>query len=144
MYQVFNTKLLTNKQRFYQGLLFGFLASVGCAIAYALFVELFHISFSILFLAFGYAISTVIQKFGRGVQQKYSIMGAIFTTFSLILAQMFVLNPYGIGIILHPDLYVPVLELIFTQYSSLSTNSILSLAFQAFSIYIAYVNSRIV
>ncbi|MEG0022483.1 MAG: hypothetical protein RSC93_06150 [Erysipelotrichaceae bacterium] len=144
MYQVFNTKLLNSKQRFYYGFFFGFLASIGCAVLYAVFENTLHIRFSILYAAMGYAISMVIQKYGRGVQKKYSIMGACLTAFSIILSMIFIYSPYEFNILFHPAMWSVSIQMIMSIYFNLTTNTILMILFQGVGIYIGYVNSRVV
>lgn len=144
MYKVYNTKFLTNKQRFNQGLLFGTLTSIGCAILYAVFINVFHISLSLLYVAMGYAISMSIQKFGRGVQPKFSVLGAVLTVISFILAMILVYNPFGFEIILHPEYWGQTFQNILGIYQHMNSSTLLMIAFQAFGVYIAYVNSRVV
>lgn len=143
MLKVFNKQALTKNQRFNNALLYGIPTSLVLAIAYGLVTSLIKIEFSAIYLAFGYGIGMIIQKKGRGVQPKFSILAAILAVICFIIGDMIAIAG-SIAVLWTPALWGPVFNIVFTMYTSISIGSVLSLLFRVGGVYYAYLNARVV
>ncbi len=141
--EVFNTKRLTQKQRFNSAIVIGAIASIVIGIATG-FVRIAiaratGFELSIINMGAAYALAMVIQKVGRGVQQKFSILGGILGFVTISIA-----NVVAIG---YPIIYIFNLGLhlqIWAMYLAGGVNTLITLIYQGLSVYIAYYNSRII
>ena len=95
MYKIFNSNALNRNQRFLRALILGTVSAVVLGIVYGLFSSTLRIEFSIVYLAIGYANAYVICNYGRGVQTKFSILGAVLTFVSIFIGDM--ISRYGLG-----------------------------------------------
>lgn len=139
--KVYNTKFLRGNQRLVVAIIAGLVSSIGCAFLYAILVSILNFSSSLFYIAMAYAISYCIKTFGRGVEVKYCVIGACFTLFSILLGRMLLIwMPLGFNLLLAPSLFLAVLESFFV----VSGENIIQLICVAYSLYLAYYNSRIV
>lgn len=139
--KVYNTKFLRGNQRLVVALIAGFLSSVGCAFLYAILVSVLGFSSSLFYIAMAYAISYCIKTFGRGVDTKYCVIGAGFALFSILLSRILLIwMPLGFSLTLLPAIFMAVLQ----SYFEVSAGNIIELICIAYSMYLAYYNSRIV
>ena len=95
MYKIFNSNALNRNQRFLRALILGTVSAVVLGIVYGLFSSTLRIEFSIVYLAIGYANAYVICNYGRGVQTKFSILGAVLTFVSIFIGDM--ISRFGLG-----------------------------------------------
>lgn len=142
MYKVFNTQAITRNQRFNRAIIFGSLASLGCSLVYGLVSSMLHIDFAIFHMVIGYVIGGVIKEYGRGVQPRFSILGACLCALSIFLGD--IIGRYGFGIFMMPQLYGVVIVGYLRSLLSTNFNSLLGLLFRVEGIYLAYKNSRVV
>lgn len=139
MYRIYNSFKLNPNQRFLNALLYGIPTALGLGIAYGYISRILPITFSIVYVGIGYLIGMVIQKFGRGVQVKFSILGAVLAGIAFVLSD--VVRYFGLS--LNPIiLYQAVL--IITQVYLGSINGLINLLFFAWGIVTAYNKSRII
>ncbi|HCT62968.1 MAG TPA: hypothetical protein DIC19_02570 [Erysipelotrichaceae bacterium] len=139
MYRIYNSFKLNSNQRFLNALLYGIPTALGLGIAYGYISRILPITFSIVYVGIGYLIGMVIQKFGRGVQVKFSILGAVLAGVAFVLSD--VVRYFGLS--LNPIiLYQAVL--IITQVYLGSINGLINLLFFAWGIVTAYNKSRII
>lgn len=139
MYRIYNSFKLNSNQRFLNALLYGIPTALGLGIAYGYISRILPITFSIVYVGIGYLIGMVIQKFGRGVQVKFSILGAVLAGIAFVLSD--VVRYFGLS--LNPIiLYQAVL--IITQVYLGSINGLINLLFFAWGIVTAYNKSRII
>ena len=139
MYRIYNSFKLNSNQRFLNALLYGIPTALGLGIAYGYISRILPITFSIVYVGIGYLIGMVIQKFGRGVQVKFSILGAVLAGIAFVLSD--VVRYFGLS--LSPIiLYQAVL--IITQVYLGSINGLINLLFFAWGIVTAYNKSRII
>ena len=139
MYRIYNSFKLNSNQRFLNALLYGIPTALGLGIAYGYISRILPITFSIVYVGIGYLIGMVIQKFGRGVQVKFSILGAVLAGIAFVLSD--VVRYFGLR--LNPIiLYQAVL--IITQVYLGSINGLINLLFFAWGIVTAYNKSRII
>ena len=143
MLKIYNKTALTRNQRFINALIYSIPTAIGLALAYGLVVNIIHIEFSIFFVGIGYLIGLVIQNMGRGVQLKFSILGAVLALCSFLLGDMIAM--YGFSIFLYPS-YIPIIlgNILISWVSVSSINGLIGTAFRVAGIYFAYVNSRMV
>lgn len=139
MYRIYNSFKLNSNQRFLNALLYGIPTALGLGIAYGYISRILPITFSIVYVGIGYLIGLVIQKFGRGVQVKFSVLGAVLAGVAFVLSD--VVRYFGLS--LNPIiLYQAVL--IITQVYLGSINGLINLLFFAWGIVTAYNKSRII
>ena len=141
MYKLFNTTALTSKQRFTQAIIAGVISSIGIAIVYGLFTSLIRIQSSVLLIGVGYLIALVIEKVGRGVQVKFSILGACCCVLAIVIAD--IVTYFGIGALFNITGWPVYLMSVLRIYLDLSISGLLGLLFRVAAIGVAYQNSRI-
>jgi hypothetical protein len=96
----------------------------------------------LVFVGIGWLIGTVIKKYGRGVQPKFSILAAVLAAFSFVLADL--LGIFGLALLLHPVFLAEMVVQIIPSYLQASPSALLGVAFRAFGVYMAYTTARIV
>ena len=139
MYRIYNSFKLNSNQRFLNALLYGIPTALGLGIAYGYISRILPITFSIVYVGIGYLIGMVIQKFGRGVQVKFSILGAVLAGIAFVLSD--VVRYFGLS--LNPIILYQAI-LIITQVYLGSINGLINLLFFAWGIVTAYNTSRII
>ena len=139
MYRIYNSFKLNSNQRFLNALLYGIPTALGLGIAYVYISRILPITFSIVYVGIGYLIGMVIQKFGRGVQVKFSILGAVLAGVAFVLSD--VVRYFGLS--LNPIILYQAI-LIITQVYLGSINGLINLLFFAWGIVTAYNKSRII
>ena len=142
MLKVFNTDALTKNQRFNQALLYGIPSALVLGIGFGIISSMIHIEFSIMYVLFGYLIGLVIQKKGRGVQTKFSVLAAILAFVCFFLGDL--VSNFGLSIIWTPGLWGTAASMLLRFYTSISFNTLLGILFRVFGIYYAYINARVV
>lgn len=139
MLQIFNKRAITKKQRFIRALVIGTVTSISLAIITAFLTNLLRVQVSVIYLAIGYVIALVIKKQGRGVQVSFSLLGGSLTLLAILLTDMLVVTNFN----LIPQLSSAFL-FVLNRWLSTNINSLIGLGFRIFSVYYAYMNSRIV
>ncbi len=137
--KIYNTRALTRNERMVKGLIAGIIAAIGCGIVLGCILRVVDITFNIMYLAVGYGVGYAIRTYGKGVQVQFSIMGAILTFISLMIAD--VIEYVGFVGLLMPQAYVYAVIVLF------SINSIwalLNFAFHVGAVILGYEQSRIV
>lgn len=138
--KIYNTRALTRTQRFQNALLVSIPATLGIALVLGLVLRVMPIHFEIMFLAVGYGIGYVIRTFGKGVQTRFSVLGAICAFLAIVMADAIAMA--GIGGMFNPMLWVFVVMSYFSSLGSLW--GILGILFRIGAISVAYEQSRIV
>ena len=133
--EVFNTRTLTQKQRFNTALITGLIAAVVLGIVSGYVRKLFN--FSMIVWAIGSGIAWVIRKTGRGVQNKFSILGAVYAVLGIVISDVVWL--FGIAALFSPGAYYVAISLFIAQ----DISSIIWLMFRLVAVYIAYNYSRV-
>lgn len=141
MLKIYNTKFLNSTQRFYKSIIFGILVAIGCSIIFSLFVKLTNIRLSFFYLITGYLIAKTVMDVGKGVHKKFSYLGAALTIFSILLTELFIYTGYAI--ILRPDLWFSGFRTVLMIWSNFNTNSIITIFFQVWAVYIGYSSSSL-
>jgi hypothetical protein len=145
MFQVFNKHALTRNQRFMRALLYGTLVSVGLCIAYGLISSLLSIEFSYAFVGIGYLIGLTIQKMGRGVQVKFSVLAAVLAVLTFVFADL--IAWFGFGVFSSLEYFVFGLKTwvnLMMNFSTGGVSGLISLLFRGFGVIAAYQSARIV
>lgn len=135
--EIFNTRSLTQKQRFNVALLVGLVAAVVLGIVSGIFRNKIA-NFSLVIVGVGYLIALAIQKFGRGVQIKFSIAAALFTFLAIVMSD--VVTVMGIAGLFDLSSY----QIIFKYAAQNEIHSVLWIAYRLLAIYISYNYSRII
>ena len=145
MFQVFNKHALTRNQRFMRALLYGTLVSVGLCIAYGLISSLLSIEFSYAFVGIGYLIGLTIQKMGRGVHVKFSVLAAVLAVLTFVFADL--IAWFGFGVFSSLEYFVFGLKTwvnLMMNFSTGGVSGLISLLFRGFGVIAAYQSARIV
>ncbi|MFI3284133.1 MAG: hypothetical protein R3Y57_03515 [Erysipelotrichaceae bacterium] len=140
--EIFNKHALTRNQRFNTALLYGVPSAILLGIVYGFISSLTRIQFSIVYVFFGYVIGMIIQRKGRGVQQKFSVLAAILAVVCFILGDT--ISLFGLSILWTPSAWGIAFWLLMQTYTALNASSLLALLFRVCGVYYAYINGRIV
>lgn len=135
--EIFNTRSLTQKQRFNVALLVGLVSAVVLGFISGIFRNKVA-NFSLVIVGVGYLIALAIQKFGRGVQIKFSIAAALFTFLAIVMSD--VVTVMGIAGLFDLSSY----QIIFKYAAQNEIHSVLWIAYRLLAIYISYNYSRII
>lgn len=135
--EIFNTRSLTQKQRFNVALLVGLISAVVLGIVSGIFRNKVA-NFSLIIVGVGYLIAFAIRKFGRGVQVKFSIVAAIFTFVAIVMSD--VVTVMGVAGLFDLSSY----QIIFKYAAQNEIHSVLWIAYRLLALYISYNYSRII
>ncbi|CAM2833984.1 hypothetical protein [Erysipelothrix tonsillarum] len=135
--EIFNTRSLTQKQRFNVALLVGLISAVVLGIVSGIFRNKVA-NFSLIIVGVGYLIAFAIRKFGRGVQVKFSIAAAIFTFVAIVMSD--VVTVMGVAGLFDLSSY----QIIFKYAAQNEIHSVLWIAYRLLALYISYNYSRII
>lgn len=142
MIQIFNTHALTSQQRFTRAIIAGTIGAIVIAVVYGALMQYIRIESSLLLIAVGYGIAMVVQKAGRGVQQRFSILGAVLCVFAILISD--IISNFGFSALLNPAIWPTCFALLLKMYLSISFYSLLGIVFRAAAVAVAYQYSRIV
>ena len=132
---VFNVRALTQKQRFTVAIIVGLLSSIILGILTGLIRS--EINISIIIWGVGY-VAMAIQKFGRGVQKKFAILGVLFTLLGIVISD--VVYTFGLSSLLDMSSYLLVIKLSLSE----DVSSMIWLLHRFIALYIGYNYSRII
>ena len=130
MLNVFNKTAITRNQRFKKALDLSISLTLVFLIAFVLIVNLFHFFPRLLYFAAAFCIAYVISNYGRGVQLRFSILGALCVFVLILVCDLYIVG-FDFGYFLADHLSF--------DFSAISLDLI-----EIFSIYYAFVNSRVV
>ena len=142
MLRIFNLKAVSQNERFFKAFLIGLLSAIVLAITYGFITRLIGIQISLLYIIIGYLIAYTIKKFGKGVQIKFSYLGAILTFFAILFGDIIAI--FGFIVFIDFEVFVSATITILRYWLLTEIGSLLSLLFRLFAIYFAFSNSRIV
>ena len=142
MYKIFNKNALTRNERFQNAVVIGIAVTVALCICYTIVCNLLDIEFEILYIGIGYLIGLSIQKAGRGVQLRFSILAAVLTTLCFIIGDLVTL--FGLELLSQPSMWLGLLRLYFGYWAQLDFGILISLAFRVIGVFSAYNYARIV
>ena len=143
--EIWNSRSLDNNQRFIAALLAGLIAAVVLGLAYGILFSMLRIQMSILYVAIGYAIGWVIRKFGRGVHQRFAVLGALMTLLAIIIGDLTAMTGFP-GIftwLARPSAWGNLLSAWLRMNLSTNISSLLGLLLRAFGVYEGYLQSVI-
>lgn len=132
---IFNTRTLSQNQRFQRIIPIGIVAAIILGFAYGFISDLAGgWELHVLYIILGFAIAYVVRVIGRGAQPRFQVLGAILAIIVIV-----------IGDIIYPVVVhqLPIgLMFSYTLRNMLSgISGLLSLLFRLSAIYIAYSNS---
>lgn len=133
--EIFNTRILNNRQRWNRALIYAIGATLISVVACAI-IQMFLIRSSLVYLAAAYFISWVILESGHGVQKKFSILAAVCVVATILLSEIFFYILLGVG-------PVAAIYATFVGLLSIDFNNLLSLLIKAYAIYLAYGKARV-
>ena len=134
--EIFNLRALSQKQRFNYAIVSGLLAAIVLGVLTGLIRQ--TINFSFIGWAIGYGVAMTIKKLGRGVQVKFSVLGAIYAFIGILISD--VVLTFGLARVLDPSAYLTVITLVLKE----DISSIVWLVYRLIAIYIAYNYSRVI
>lgn len=134
--EIFNSRSLTQKQRFNRALLVGVPVSFVLAILFAYIRR--YIPSSILLVVMAYLIAMTLQKVGRGVQKRFSILGLILALLAIVISD--VVFYFDVGALLDIDAYLMAIRFVVQD----DISSVLGLVYRVVGVYVGYTYSRII
>ncbi len=137
--EIYNLKNLNHKQRFPVAIAVAIGAAVALAFIYAVFKYSMGLHIPYLYIAFSYAIAYAIKTVGRGVQPKFSYLGAGASILCIILSFYF----YCLLFIGLSDISF-IFSYMFRSIFQLNITGLIEMACIAYSIYVGFYNSRII
>ena len=143
--QIYNARYADNNQRFIMACIASFISAIVLGILFGWVKSMLMIIPSVLFIVIGYGIAWVIRKIGRGVTQKFMILGAVMTFLSILVADTCSIVGVGafLSSIFNPQMWSFALQAWFSTYLSANLNSILGLILRGIGIYCGYIYSVI-
>lgn len=139
--EVFNTRRLTQRQRFGLAVAVGIIAAIVLGILsgkISLWIgQSTGLGFAIINIGAGYLLGMTIQKIGRGVQAKFSILGGVLGVFMVLISEVIALG-FPIYALFMPEVYRLTLKILLDG----GVNSIITLIYNAIAVYTAYGYSR--
>ncbi len=136
--EIFNTKVLNNRQRWNRALLYAILGSVVSILVCVFIQRTLHVRSSIVYLLAGLFLGWLVLESGHGVSKKFSILAAGCTVAVIILSDMFLF--FGMSTFSH---FIQALLYVLGSYLTISFNNLLSLVIKVAAIGIAYERSRV-
>ena len=138
--KIYNTRALTRNQRFMNAVIAGSIAAILSGIILGFVLRIVPIAFDIFYLAVGYAVGYAIRNYGRGVQPRFSVLGAAMTFIALVIADS--IRFVGLLGVINPASWIMVIGYYVTSLSSIP--GIINLIFRICAIVLGYEQSRIV
>ena len=132
--KIYNTRALTRNQRFMNAVIAGSIATVLSGIVLGYVLRFVPIAFDIFYLAVGYAIGYAIRTYGRGVQPRFSVLGAVMTFIALVIADS--VRFVGLLGVVNPAVWIMVINYYFTSLSSIS--GIINIIFRVCAVVLGY------
>lgn len=139
--KVYNIKNLNNKQRFPIAIVAGLASAIACGFLFAIIETILPLHFPLLYAAMAYGVSYAVKTFGRGVQPKFTAVGIVSVILSILFGYVFV---FIMSIGFNFELLPIYLQTVLMSMLTLDFHGIIELLCIAYSIYIAYYNSRII
>ncbi|MBQ9036555.1 MAG: hypothetical protein IJ115_03760 [Erysipelotrichaceae bacterium] len=130
MFKIYNSSAITRKQRFSNAIVVGLATAALCTLAFVLLFRLFSVYFGILFVAMGFAIGWMIQRYGKGVQIQFSILAVVLTLLAIFVSDMFIFGGN--------------LPAILAFLASSGTGSLWQIGYRIFACIMAFQNARII
>lgn len=139
--KVYNTRHLNNKQRFPIAIAAGVISAIVCAILFAFIETLLPVHFPLLYIVMAYGVSYAVKTYGRGVQPKFTVIGVASVLLSFLLGYIFIyIFTFGFNFSLLPA----YLQSVLVSLAVIDIRGIIELLCIAYSLYVAYYNSRII
>lgn len=95
MLKVYNKDAITRQQRFQNAVLVGVLAAAASIVLMVLIARMTFLHLQILYLASGYAIGTLICRYGRGVQIQFAILAAALAGLVIIICDLLIYGSFA-------------------------------------------------
>jgi hypothetical protein len=142
MLKVYNKQALTRNQRFQKALLYGGAATIVSIVAYVFIASILPFESSLLYIGFGYGIGYVIRTYGKGVQPRFSILGAVLAVLCFLIGDA--VMRAGWLVLVNPVALIQVVLFNVSALIGTGLSGLLGLAFRLAGVYFAYTESRIV
>lgn len=133
---VYNIRRLSQNQRFGVAIIIGIVSAIVLGIVSGLFRQQFN--FSLILVGVGYVIALLIQKFGRGVQQRFSVLAVLCTFVAIIISDIVLL--YGVARLLDFQYYPVFIRVVLVD----GITSVIWFLYRGFALYIAYNYARVI
>ena len=146
MLKIYNSHKIDRTKRFLWCIALGLPSAMGLGIVYGIFVALFGIQLSVLYIGIGYVLGKLVLNVGHGVHTRYSVLAAVLAAFAFIFGDMLTFN--GGWILLMPQTWgagiLFILRYWFRPQTLTNMSALLGLCFRLFGVYEAYINARVV
>ena len=141
--EVFNTRRLTQNQRFKTAIPVGIVAAIVLGFLAGktslIIGQSTGLGFGIINIGAAYLLAMIIRKVGRGVQERFSVLGGVLAFVLVLISEAISLGLPFVSLF-HLSTYRLVLNVILGN----GISTILTLLYDGFAIYTAYMNSRII
>jgi len=135
MLKIYNKQALTRNERFIRAVGYGVGATVGLTILYGLLARFLMFEFSVVY--------TVIRKYGRGVQVRFSVLAAVLAVVCFLFGDM--IAYFGFGVFtMGFQFFMLAFRMVLQSLIGTSMNALLSLMFRIGGGYLAYKHNRFV
>lgn len=136
--EIFNTKILNNRQRWNRACIFAVLGTIISIIACVFVQRILSIHSSLFYIIAALFISWLILESGHGVQKKFSILAAICTVCIIFFSDMFLI--FGLSAFSN---LLTAFKFTVVNFLRLDFNNLLSLIVNVGAVMLAYERSRV-
>lgn len=130
MLKIYNPKAITRNERFQNAVVVGLGVTVAVTVLYVAITRLTHIYIPALLALGGYGIGFAIQKYGRGIQLRFSYLAMGLALVMIIVCDLLTLPGGFKGII--------------ANLSGVGFDSLWNIGYRALAVILAYRYARIV
>ncbi len=129
MFKIYNTKAITRQQRFKNAIVVGAAAFALFLIVWFVILNVFHVYFPLLYVAFGLGMGYAIQYFGKGVQIQFSILAAGLTLLLLLVCDLMAFGS---------------ISRLLGLFAEAGTTALFEIGYRALGLYLAFTTARVV
>lgn len=136
---IFNTKILNQRQRWNRAVLFAIGGTILSIIVCVFVQRLIHLRSALFYIVAAYFLSWLILESGHGVQKKFSILAALCTAIVILFSDLFTI--YGtVAFLIPAEALVSVLR---SYLDVSSVSALLALIIKIGAVYLAYGKARV-
>ena len=127
--KIYNTNALTRKQRFQNAAVVGAAAFVVFLAIWMVVLKVIGVYFPLLYVAFGFGMGYLIQRFGKGVQIQFSILSA-----GLMLVLLLICDLMTFGSVTH----------LIKLFAEAGITALFEIGYRVLAVYFAFINARVI
>ena len=127
--KIYNTNALTRKQRFQNAAVVGAAAFIAFLVIWMVVLNVIGVYFPLLYVAFGFGMGYLIQRFGKGVQIQFSILSA-----GLMLVLLLICDLMTFGSVKH----------LIQLFADAGITALFEIGYRVLAVYFAFINARVI